>query len=174
MKHIAKAVESVPIPAIGPDWHRRIVLGCWSGRYFAPRAKYLPRYAVALICFDLRYAREFMQVPRISFNVNQKILMGPLGRGFLEEARAARRQVYVWTVNAPNLMRWSLRRKVDGVITDEPAHFREVCDQWEKEQIAPSGETQDSEGDGLTLSQRLQCLVATGLVLCFGWLLRLK
>ncbi|KAJ5403206.1 hypothetical protein N7509_003077 [Penicillium cosmopolitanum] len=169
MKHIAEVVESVPIPTIGPDWHRRVVLGSWSARYFDACTKYLPRYAMTLICFDLSYARQFMHVPRISFNVNQKVLMGPLGRGFLEEARSARRRVYVWTVNAPNLMRWCIRHKVDGVITDEPVHYREICEGWEKEQSDPALKDQDPSLDRLTFSQRLQCFLATGFVVLFGW-----
>ncbi|KAJ5086162.1 hypothetical protein N7532_010933, partial [Penicillium argentinense] len=172
MKHIAETIESVPIPAIGPDWHRRIVLGCWSARYLPLRAQYLPRYAMTLICFDLSYARQFMQVPRISFNVNQKILMGPLGKGFLEEARAARRRVYVWTVNAPNLMRWSLRHEVDGVITDEPAQYQQVCREWQEQQKDGSGTPHDPSLDSLTLSQRAHILLATLFILLFGWVLK--
>ncbi|OQE19066.1 hypothetical protein PENSTE_c016G06514 [Penicillium steckii] len=172
MKNIAQTIESVPIPAIGPDWHRRVVLGCWSARYLPFRAKHLPRYPMTLICFDLSYARQFMHVPRISFNVSQRILLGPLGRGFLEEARAAHRRVYVWTVNAPNLMRWCLRHEVDGVITDEPSHYRQVREEWEQGRNDASLIRYDSSKDGLTFSQRAQILIATVFVVCFGWLLR--
>ncbi|KAJ5657068.1 hypothetical protein N7507_009018 [Penicillium longicatenatum] len=174
MQGIAKAIETVPIPAIGPDWHRRIVLGCWSARYLPPRAKYLPRYEMALICVDLSYARQFLQVPRISFNINQKILMGPLGRGFLEEARAARRKVYLWTVNVPNLMRWGIRHKVDGIITDDPARFQKVCEEWELDQKKGPLASLDPKADRLTFGQRVEILLVAFYVLTFGWFLKRK
>ncbi|KAG0161420.1 hypothetical protein PDIDSM_8954 [Penicillium digitatum] len=171
MQRIAKTIESVPKPTDAPDWHRRIVLGCWSARYLPARAKHLPRYAVTLICVDLSYARQFLQVPLISFNVNQMILMGPLGRGFLDEARAARRQVYVWTVNAPNLMRWCIRHGIDGVISDEPGRFRQVCEGWEKEHTGVLG-APNPELDRIPLRQRIQIIAVALYVICFGWILK--
>lgn len=174
MNRIAETIESVPIPAIGPDWHRRVVLGCWSARYLPLRAQYLPRYSMTLIRFDLRYARQFLHVPGISFNINHMVLMGPLGRGFLEEARAARRHVYLWTVNSPALMRWAIRHGVDGVITDEPAHFKQVCEEWEKEQRSETGAIQATESDQLTVGERLRILAVAVYLVLFGWFLKLK
>lgn len=29
------------------------------------------------------------------------------------------------------MMRWSISKKLDGVITDDPKRFLEVCDDWE-------------------------------------------
>ncbi|KAJ5718855.1 uncharacterized protein N7483_009937 [Penicillium malachiteum] len=174
MKTIAETIESVPIPAIGPDWHRRIVLGCWSARFLPPSTQYLPRYAMTLICVDLSYARQFLHVPRISFNVNQQILMGPLGRGFLEEARAARRRVYLWTVNAPNLMRWAIRHQVDGIITDEPERLHEIRENWHKEQSEGSSRTANLDQDRLDFGQRTRVLLVTVLVFVFGWVIRRK
>lgn len=174
MRRIAETIESVSIPAIGPDWHRRVILGCWSARYLPLRAQYLPRYSMTLICFDLVYARQFLQVPRIFFTVNQMVLMGPLGRGFLEEARAAHRQVYLWTVNSPNLMRWAIRHEVDGVITDEPAQFKQVCEGWEKEQRDETGAIRALELDQLTVGERVRILAVAVYLLLFGWFLKLK
>lgn len=171
MELVAKTIESVLIPTNGPDWHRRIILGCWSARYLPARAKHLPRYAVTLICVDLSYARQFLQVPLISFNINQKILMGPLGRGFLDEARLARRQVYCWTVNSPNLMRWCIRHDIDGVISDEPGRFRQVCEGWEKERSGVLG-IPNPNLDRITLRQRIEIIAATLYVICFGWILK--
>ncbi|KAJ5502811.1 Glycerophosphoryl diester phosphodiesterase [Penicillium fimorum] len=171
MERIAKTIESVPIPAIGSEWHRRIVLGCWSARYLPARTQYLPLYPVTLVCVDVSYARQFLQVPLISFNINQMILMGPLGRGFLEEARAAQRKVYVWTVNAPNLMRWCIRHEIDGVISDEPGRFRLVCEGWEKENNGVLG-TPNPNLDRIPLRQRIEIIAVTLYVICFGWILK--
>ncbi|KAJ5787901.1 hypothetical protein N7457_002891 [Penicillium paradoxum] len=173
MELISKTIESVPISTIGPDWHRRVILGCWSSRYLPARAQHLPRYAVTLICVDVSYARQFLQVPGISFNINQKILMGPLGRGFLEEARAARRAVYVWTVNAPNLMRWCIRHDIDGVISDEPGRFRQVCADWEKEGT-DGVRLPDPDLDRITFRQRIEILAVALYAICFGWFLKRK
>lgn len=174
MRRLAETIKSVPTPAAGPDWHRRIVLGCWSARYLPMRARYLPRYAMTLICVDLGYARQFLRVPGISFNINQMVLMGPLGRGFLEEAHAARRRVYVWTVNSPNLMRWSIRHGVDGVITDHPSRSRQVGDAWEKEPRDETGALLHPELDRLTFIQHLQILAVAMYLLLFGWILKRK
>lgn len=172
MRRIAETIKSVPTPTAGPDWNQRITLGCWSAQYLPMRAKYLPQYEMTLICVDLGYARQFLQVPGISFNINRMVLMGPFGRGFLEEARAARRRIYVWTVNAPNLMRWCIRHGVDGVITDHPGKFRQVCETWEKERRDETGVSSHPELDRLTLMQRLQTLAVALYLLLFGWLLK--
>ncbi|KAL2838562.1 PLC-like phosphodiesterase [Aspergillus pseudoustus] len=167
MRRIAETIESVPIPAAGPDWHRRIVLGCWSARYLPQRDKYLPQYPFALIVAHLDYAREFLQLPRIHFNISQKILMGPLGRGLLEQTREARHPVYLWTVNAPNMMRWAIRNQVDGIITDDPLLLKRVYEEWQAEQKEnpPGAPPPLTRLDRLTWGQRFQIMLFTLLVI---------
>lgn len=169
MRRIAETIESVPIAANGPDWHERIVLGCWSAAYLAPREEYLPNYELALICVHMDYARQFLKIPNISFNVNQYILLGFFGRGFLKEALAARRRVFLWTVNEPNLMRWGIRHNVDGIITDDPALYNQIREEWEKEEREGS---HDSHSDRLTFGQRLHSILIMFFLLTFGWLLK--
>ncbi|KAL4781283.1 PLC-like phosphodiesterase [Aspergillus varians] len=170
MRRIAETAESVPLPADSPPWHKRLVLGCWSARYLPPRDQYLPDYAIALISAHMGYARELLKVPQMAFNVNQQVLMGPLGRGFLNDVRAAGRPVYLWTVNAPSLMRWGIRNRVDGVITDDPALFKQVCEEWEKEQKESGGavDSAPSELDRLTLGQKARIWLITILVFLLG------
>lgn len=91
--------------------------------------------------------------------------MGPLGRNFLEEARAANRLVYVWTVNKTSLMRWSIRKGVDGVITDDPALFKSIRDSWDG--------TGSGDDDPVTVWDRLVSLLVSAVVL-FRWLFRIK
>jgi phosphatidylglycerol phospholipase C len=172
MKGIAKTTESVPIAAIGPDWHRRIVAGTWNARFISAAAEHLPRYSLSLICADPAYARQFLEVPRVSFNINQNVLMGPLGQGFIEEARAARRQIYVWTVDERNLMRWSIQHGVDGVVSNEPGRFHEVCDAWEKEHA--DGLKPAAKKIRVTVGQRMRILAIALYVKCFGWYYRRK
>ena len=41
-----------------------------------------------------------------------------------------KRAVFVWTVNEDEMMRWSIKHKTDGVITDDPKRFQEVKNEW--------------------------------------------
>lgn len=59
------------------------------------------------------------------------MLQGPLGYRLVEDAHAKQRLVFVWTVNSPTMMRWSIRRGLDGVITDDPETFGRILDSWE-------------------------------------------
>lgn len=54
------------------------------------------------------------------------------GVRFIRDAKAKRRPLYVWTVNEKAMMKWSIKRELDGVITDDPKRFLEVCDEWEQ------------------------------------------
>lgn len=56
--------------------------------------------------------------------------MGPWGANFLRDAKAAGRPVFGWTVNDEDMMRWSIKHELDGVITDDTEKFLAVCDDW--------------------------------------------
>lgn len=100
--------------------------------------------------------------------------MGPFGRGFLEEARAARRKVFLWTVNAPNLMRWGIRHGVQGIITDDPALYGRVCQAWEGEKSGKGVEDPELVVDQLRFGQRVQIWLVAAFVVLFGWIIRQK
>ncbi|GFF22332.1 phosphatidylglycerol phospholipase C [Aspergillus udagawae] len=163
---LTEAFESV---GSATPWSARVVLGCWSAAFFPLCESYLPGFETALICFDLWYASRVLRDSPASVNVNQKVLMG-MGRGFLEEARAAGRRVFVWTVNEPSLMRWSIERGVDGVITDDPGRCRAMVLDAVKG-ASPSGMRHDER---VTVSQRAQAWAVSLLVVMFGWLFRRK
>ena len=57
--------------------------------------------------------------------------MGPIGGRFIRDAHAQHRPIFVWTVNDEDMMRWSIRERVDGVITDDPKRFGEVKKEWD-------------------------------------------
>jgi len=124
--------------------------------------KYLPGFPIAYIGFDIFYAHRFLQVPNVSFNILQKVLIGPAGDRFLRDARAADRAVFVWTVNEPRMMRWSIRKEVDGVITDDPAKFIKVRDEYDG---------QYTEDDQLTFKSIVGINI---LAACFGMFFRWK
>jgi glycerophosphoryl diester phosphodiesterase len=48
---------------------------------------------------------------------------------FMEKARAANKQVYVWTVNKPAIMKRMIQLGVDAILTDYPDRLIEVLDQ---------------------------------------------
>ncbi|KAI9883531.1 MAG: hypothetical protein M1823_004695 [Watsoniomyces obsoletus] len=132
---IAKTIQEVP-PSRRP-WTQRIVLGCWAASYLPLCYRYLPGFPITHIGFNLCYARQFFKAPNVSFNLLQKILVGPAGKSFLRDAKAAHRPVFVWTVNDVDMMRWSIRNQIDGVITDDPKKFLEVCKHYDGTEEVP-------------------------------------
>lgn len=132
MRLIAEAIQSVPPNPLKP-WNQRLVLGCWAVKFLPLCAEYLPNFPITHIGFSIPYARKFLSVPNVSFNMLQKTLIMPFfGASFIRDAKAQGRPLYVWTVNEPDLMRWSIDKDLDGVITDDPIQFLEVCDEWEQ------------------------------------------
>ncbi|KDN68633.1 putative glycerophosphoryl diester phosphodiesterase [Colletotrichum sublineola] len=135
LSHVAKVLESTPGPV---PWEKRIVFGCWNANK-TPKQPYithvrtiLPAYALALISWSPLYARKFLSAsqPNLSFNMFQKALVGPVGQRFIKDVQEADRRLFAWTVNDEEWMEWSIRAGVDGVITDDPELFLEVCRRW--------------------------------------------
>lgn len=128
MKLIAETIASVK-PSSRP-WNDRIVLGVWAAKFLPLCIQYLPGFPISHIGFSTCYARQFLKVPNCSFNMLQKVLLGPVGAKFRSDVKKAGRPLFVWTVNEENMMKWSIQKQVDGVITDDPKLFNEVCDKW--------------------------------------------
>jgi glycerophosphoryl diester phosphodiesterase len=131
MRLIASTIASAPQPQ-PPDrpWTKRIVLGIWAAKYLPLSRKYLPDFPIAHIGFNIPYARQFLSAPNVSFNIWQHALTFPFGRRFIREVQAARRPIFAWTVNEENVMKWCIQRGLDGVITDDPKKFNEICKEW--------------------------------------------
>lgn len=130
MRAIAAAIASAPPRATAP-WSARVVLGVWHAKYLALCADVLPGFPVALIGFSTAYARRFLTVPNVAFNMLYDVLVGPLGAGFLRAAKKKGRPVFAWTVNDKKKMRWCVRKELDGVVTDDPQKFMEVREEFE-------------------------------------------
>ncbi|KFY64419.1 hypothetical protein V497_01705 [Pseudogymnoascus sp. VKM F-4516 (FW-969)] len=118
---IAEATPSTP-------WNERIVLGCWAAKFLPICSHYLPGFPITHIGFSISYARQFLKVPNVSFNMLQKIMVGPWGDRFLAECKALNRPVFLWTVNEEKWMKWCINKGVDGVITDDPKKYLEIAD----------------------------------------------
>ncbi|KAJ0295807.1 hypothetical protein COL516b_012225 [Colletotrichum fioriniae] len=127
---VADVLASTPGPV---PWNERIVFGCWNQPYITHVRTILPNYPISLISWSPLYARNFLtpKQPNLSFNMFQKSLVGPVGKLFIRDVKKNHRQLFVWTVNDEEWMEWSIRAGADGVITDDPELFREVCKRWE-------------------------------------------
>jgi len=116
-------------------WQQRVLLGCWAALYLPICAHYLPGYSITHIGYSTSYARQFLKVPGVSFNMYQKTMVGPFGNAFLRDIRKANRAIFFWTVNEVEWMKWSIHKEVDGIITDDPKRYLEVCKEYEGESI---------------------------------------
>ncbi|SMR45460.1 unnamed protein product [Zymoseptoria tritici ST99CH_3D1] len=134
MRLIASTIASVPVAYGRKPWEQRIVLGIWAAKYLPLASQFSPNFSVMHIGFKLSYARHFFSTPEVGFNMLLPILMAPGGKNFIREVQSRRRKLVVWTVNDRGKMEWCVRRGVDGVITDDPGLFLEVCEtfEWEK------------------------------------------
>jgi glycerophosphoryl diester phosphodiesterase len=129
MRLIASTIQAAPQPNHRP-WNKRIVLGIWAAKYLPLCKKYLPDFPISHIGFNIPYARQFLKAPNVSFNMWQHALTFPLGRSFIRQVHDAKRPIFAWTVNDDNVMKWCIQRDLDGVITDDPKKFNEICKQW--------------------------------------------
>ncbi|KAK8089230.1 hypothetical protein PG997_004191 [Apiospora hydei] len=118
------------------EWKERIIMGCWDAKYARLCQEILPGFPLAHIGWSLSYARELLAVPKTNFNMFMYSMVGPSGTKFMRAAREAGRSVFVWTVNDDDWMRWSIRKGVDGVITDNPERFLQICKEWPDDEDA--------------------------------------
>ncbi|KAJ4219753.1 hypothetical protein NW760_012376 [Fusarium oxysporum] len=130
-------------------WDQRIILGCWNASFLQAARSRLPTYPLAHISTSLLYSHHFLRVPNLGFNLNHKTLIGPSGRLFLRELRQTDKLLMTWTVNEPRHMEWCIRQNlchprrrngkiegpalIDGVITDNPRLYLEMCEKFENE-----------------------------------------
>ncbi|KAH8671117.1 PLC-like phosphodiesterase [Xylariales sp. PMI_506] len=132
LTRLAEAIASVPTSR---PWQERIILGCWTAPYVKLCLEILPGFPLAYIGATLTYAYAFMSIPNMNFNLLQYSLAGRCGNSFLRTAREMGRVVFAWTVNEKDWMEWCIEKELDGVITDDPKLFLEICDRWRE---APS------------------------------------
>ncbi|KAK4191596.1 glycerophosphoryl diester phosphodiesterase [Podospora australis] len=147
---IASTLSSIPPPPNFPPWSERVVLGGWNENWISHLRHFLPDYPIAYIGFSLLYARKFLddtKYPNVGFNLLQQSLVGPIGTRFMKHIKGQKpctntqkeeegdeRKLFVWTVNDEHWMEWCCRKGekglIDGVITDDPKLFKEVCDRY--------------------------------------------
>lgn len=59
-------------------------------------------------------------------------MVGPIGNKFMQDCREQDRALFLWTVNEEDWMRWSIKKAVDGVITNDPKKFLDVCKDYDE------------------------------------------
>ncbi|XMA13284.1 hypothetical protein WAI453_006075 [Rhynchosporium graminicola] len=132
---IAAAIRSVKPSR---RWAERILLGCWNAKYLPVCNKHLTEFPIAHIGWNIPYARQFLEIPGISFNMFQRMMIGPGGEKFMRDVRKAGRSLFLWKINDDNAMRWSISKGVDGVITDDPKRYLEICRSYDGEKVGIS------------------------------------
>ncbi|CZT08836.1 uncharacterized protein RCO7_03493 [Rhynchosporium graminicola] len=132
---IAAAIRSVKPSR---RWAERILLGCWNAKYLPFCNKHLTEFPIAHIGWNIPYARQFLEIPGISFNMFQRMMIGPGGEKFMRDVRKAGRSLFLWKINDDNAMRWSISKGVDGVITDDPKRYLEICRSYDGEKVGIS------------------------------------
>ncbi|KAH7407512.1 putative glycerophosphoryl diester phosphodiesterase [Cadophora sp. MPI-SDFR-AT-0126] len=135
LHRIATAVKSIKPSR---RWSERVILGCWTAKYLPICNEYLPGFSITHIGWNIPYARQFLEIPGVSFNMFQKMMVGPGGNKFMKDVKKAGRALFLWTVNDDNSMKWSISKQVDGVITDDPKRYLELCRDYNGEEISIS------------------------------------
>ncbi len=115
-----------------------LLLTAFKAKYLPICNSHLPGFPIAHIGWNIPYARQFLEIPGVSFNMFQKMMIGPGGGKFMKDVQKAGRSLFLWTVNDDNSMKWSISKQVDGVITDDPKRYLELCRSYDGEGVAIS------------------------------------
>lgn len=126
--------------------------------YYFPLCKeYLPGFRVVLNTPNTGLAQRVLRDPttaHVHLNVLQHALLY-LGPKLITTAHRQQddpdRQVFIWTPNSPKAMRRAIRLGVDGVITDDPDSFRQLCERWPEEDIPHRDEDRIGFREGIVL-----------------------
>ncbi|KAI1389846.1 PLC-like phosphodiesterase [Hypoxylon trugodes] len=128
MRRIADTIVLVPARRA---WHERLMICCWTTKYVKLSMEYLPEFPITNIGISTTYTRALARhVPNLSLSMLSFTLAMPiLGRLFIRDMRRMGRSIYTWTVfEDERWMEWFVRQELDGVITDDPKLFLEICD----------------------------------------------
>ncbi|RYP64500.1 hypothetical protein DL769_006638 [Monosporascus sp. CRB-8-3] len=128
LQRIAATLDSAPARG-GRPWRDRVLVCCWNAAFARQGARHLPGFRLAHVGFSTTYARALLLHRLVSAaSLLRFSLASPLlGARFARDMRRAGVPLFVWTVNDAAWMRWAVRRRLDGVITDDPKLFLDVC-----------------------------------------------
>ncbi|KXJ91005.1 PLC-like phosphodiesterase [Microdochium bolleyi] len=137
MRRTAAAIASVPTAKDQKQgWSDRIMLCCWTATYIRLSRQYLPGFPLANVTWSPFYAGAIAKaVPGVALSVHRLALYSPFGQLLMRRLQrsGSRHPVYSWTINEESWMEWAIRRRLDGIITDDPRLFLEVCERHRRE-----------------------------------------
>ncbi|KAK7910920.1 Phosphatidylglycerol phospholipase C [Apiospora marii] len=160
---LAHLLASVPTTR---PWRSRTMLALWDVREITMSIlftmaewvrgclRYLPGFPIALNAFSPPYATAMLPLVQL-------LIRNQPGSAFLKCAKGHDRLVISWSDNTDEWMMNSLANEVDGVITDDPKLFLEVCEQWSKS----NGKVQDGVGQRLSAKQIVLWLIINLMVI---------
>lgn len=146
------------------SWKHRVVLGIWTAKFLPLCLEYVPGFPIMNIGFSVFYSRHFLEIENVSFNMLFPQLIVPPGPGFRREVQQRyKRPLVSWTVNRKTIMKWCIRNRLDGVITDDPKLFLQLRDTCasEKQPWLP-----------LSVVDTIRVLVMWTLMTTLAWLYR--
>ncbi|KAI6092250.1 PLC-like phosphodiesterase [Hypoxylon rubiginosum] len=147
MQKTAETIASVP--GIRP-WSERILPCCWTTEYVKLTQSLLPNFPIAHVGVSTEYARALADnISGLRISLLAHALATPVvGKRFVRRMRRTGHPVYAWTVNDEDWMRWAIGARLDGVITDDPKLFLDVCRRVaaEEEDAAGGGKKEGSGG----------------------------
>ncbi|KAL3481751.1 PLC-like phosphodiesterase [Aspergillus californicus] len=127
---IARTIAS--IPTTGRPWNERIILASWKAEWVSACLRHIPGFPMALTAFSPPYATAMLEaLPDLNFSLFNHGFATRRGSRFRKRAREQSGMIFSWTDNADEWMALSIRNQVDGVITDDPKRFMELCSHWE-------------------------------------------
>lgn len=107
----------------------RLILGLWHPKFITPAKKYVPSLRRAYIGASPADARRFFWNDCDAFSICFASLVGSEGQRFLREARAANKDVMVWTVNRKDEMIQATKWGVKAILTDYTADLHKLRDE---------------------------------------------
>ncbi|KAI1778253.1 PLC-like phosphodiesterase [Hypoxylon cercidicola] len=146
MQKTAETIASVP--GVRP-WSERILPCCWTAEYVKLTQTLLPSFPIAHVGVSTAYARALADnVPGLRLSMLAQALATPVaGPRFVRDMRRAGHPLHAWTVDAEDWMVWAIRARLDGVVTDDPKLFLDVC-----RRVAAAEE--EKEGGGVAAVRR--------------------
>lgn len=117
-----KVIESYP--DYENDLSPRLILGLWHPKFLKSALVNVPSMTRIHIGASPSAARQYFWKDCSGFSMYFACLVGSDGQSFIEEAKAAGKDVYVWTVNRKDEMIEATRWGVKAVLTDKTALFQ--------------------------------------------------
>ncbi|KAL4883582.1 PLC-like phosphodiesterase [Aspergillus karnatakaensis] len=155
---IANAVSSVP--TTGRPWSERIVLAVWKGEWISICRQHMPGFQNAVTTFSPKYASAMLEVPNVHLSLFNHGFATNRGSRIRQSAKGNSRMIFSWSDNEDIWMARSIQNDIDGVITDDPNRFMELCGRWGEEGVRDKASKR-------TMGQKVQWVLLNVLILVY-------